>query len=71
MGSLKLSLLKREYLSLAVIVLKRDLRFCIPLKVTFSSSITFTNINKYGKGAVAQTATAFVSVEHVACGRVL
>ena len=30
------------------------LRFCISLRETFSNSIAFTVINKYGKGVVVQ-----------------
>ena len=37
--------------------LKTVLLFCILLKETFSNSITFRVINKYGKRAVAKIAT--------------
>ena len=41
-------------------------RFCILITETFSNSITFAVTNKYGKGAVAQISTVFVSVYNVA-----
>ena len=46
------------------------LRFYISLGETFSNSISFTIINKYDKGAVAQILTVFWTVYHVACRRV-
>ena len=49
-GCVKLSLLRREYLSSAVNVLT-VIRFCISLKETFSNSFTFKMITKYGNGA--------------------
>ena len=45
-------------------------RFCILLRDTFSNSITFTVINKYAEGAVAQISTVFGLVYHVAFGRI-
>ena len=38
------------------------LRFCIPLRETLSSSISFTVINKYGKGAALQISPLFGTV---------
>ena len=43
------------------------LRFCISLRETFSSSIAFTVINKYGQGGVIQISVVFGRVYHVAC----
>ena len=45
---------------------KQTLRFCIALKETFSNSIIFTLINKYGKGAAVENVRRFVPVYHVA-----
>ena len=45
------------------------LRFSISIRETFSNSIAFTVINKYGKGAVVQISTVFRSVYRVACQR--
>ena len=47
------------------------IRLCFWLKQTFSDSITFTMITKYGNGAVVQIATVFERDYHVACQRVL
>ena len=47
------------------------MRFCIALKETFSNSITFTVISKYGRGAAVQNATVFGPVYHAAFRRVL
>ena len=46
-ASIKLSLLRGEYLSLAVNALTRVLRLCISLRENFSNSIAFRVINKY------------------------
>ena len=54
MGCIKLSLLGREHLSTALIVLTKRLKFLISLKETFCKSIPFPLSNKYGKGVVAQ-----------------
>ena len=54
MGCIKLSLLGREHLSTALIVLTKRLKFLISLKETFCNSIPFPLSNKYGKGVVAQ-----------------
>ena len=47
------------------------MRLSIWLKQTFSDSITFQMISKYGNSAVFQIATVFEPVYHVACQRVL
>ena len=47
------------------------MRFCIALKETFSNSITFTVISKYGTGAVIQNPTVFGPVYHAAFRRAL
>ena len=46
------------------------LRFCISLRETFSNSIAFTVINKYGKGAGFQISIVFGPVYHVARPRI-
>ena len=50
---------------------KRVLRFCISLKMSLSNAITFTVINKYGKGALVQIAGVFQSICYVVCQRIL
>ena len=45
---------------------QRVQRFDILLRETFSNSITFTVINKYAKGVVAQISTVFVPGYHIA-----
>ena len=67
---MKLSLLRREYLSLAVNVLNKTYKVLHLTKTDFSDSITVQIITKYGNGAVAQIATGFGLVYHVACKRV-
>ena len=47
------------------------IRLCVLLKQTFSDSITFQMISKYGNSAVFQIATLFEPVYHVACQRFL
>ena len=37
------------------------------LRVTFSNSITFTEINEYGKGVAVETESVFQQVYHDAC----
>ena len=46
-------------------------QFCISLKETFSNPITFTVINKYGKGAVVHITTMFQPSCYVVCRRIL
>ena len=64
-GSVNLSLLRIEYLSLAVNV------SIIFLRGTLSNSIAFSVINKYSKGAVVAISTLFELVYDVACRRLL
>ena len=47
------------------------IRLCVWLKQTFSDSITFQIISKYGNRAVVQIPTVFEPVYHVVCQRVL
>ena len=42
------------------------LAFCMSLAETLYNSITFTVVNKYGRGAVVETETVFRRVYHVA-----
>ena len=67
----KLSLLRREYWSSAINVKTNTYKALLLIKQTFSDSITFTMITKYGNGAVIQITTVFERVYHVACQRVL
>ena len=43
------------------------LRFILSLKETVCNSITFTMIDKYGKGAAVQISNVFCLIYHVAC----
>ena len=70
-GCLKLSLLRREYLSSAVNVLGNSYKPLYLTETNFFDSSTFKVITKYDKGAVAQITTVFEPVYHVACQRVL
>ena len=65
----KLYLLRRQYLSSAVNVLTNGPN--IFHTQTFSNWISFTVINKYGKGALIQISTVFRSVYCVSFWRVL
>ena len=58
-GCVKLSLLRREYFSSAVNVLKTVLRFFISLRVTFSNSISSAYIHQYSKGSAVKIWTVF------------
>ena len=66
-----MSLLRREYLSLEVNVLRNS------LKILDSTNIDFFQMNfvdrekNYGKGSVLQISTVFGPVPHVSCRRVL
>ena len=53
-------------MSLTVNVSINSLRICISLKETFYNSITFTVINRYGKGVVVEISTVFGPVYDVA-----
>ena len=68
---IKLSLLRREYLSSAVIKLTNSLKNLHITRrgETFSNSTSFIFINKYCKGAVVQISTVFGTIYHVACCR--
>ena len=70
-GCVNLSLLTKKYLWPTVNVLETVLRILISPRETFSNSLTFTVINKYGKAGVAQVLTVFGFPYHVACRRVL
>ena len=59
---IKLSLLRREYLSSEVNVWTNSLKIFQSVKVTFSNSILFVVIKKYDKGATVMIWTVF---EHV------
>ena len=47
------------------------LRFCMSLRETFSTSVSFAEINKYGKGASVQLLIVFRPVYHVRCQKVV
>ena len=64
-GCVKLSLLRKEHMSLAVNLLTNCLKICIYLAETFSNSITFTGINKYCKSAAVEIETVFPPVYHI------
>ena len=58
-GCVNLSVLRREYLESDINMLKNSLKILhfIWRRETFSKSIAFTLINKYGKGAFIQIST--------------
>ena len=66
-----LSLLFREYLSLAVNVLSKGLENFHVSKSDFCNSITFTVNTRAGKGALIKIESDFRTVYHVACREVL
>ena len=66
-----LSLLLREYLSLAVNVLRKVLKKFRVSKSDFCNSITFTVITQDDKGALIKIESVFLPVYHVACQEVL
>ena len=66
-----LFLLIREYLSLAVNVLRKDLKNFHVSKSDFCNSITFRGITQDDKGAVIKIESVFHPVYHVACPEVL
>ena len=66
-----LSFLLREYLSLAVNVLRKGLKNFHESKSDFCNSITFTVITRAGKSAVIKIESVFGTVYHVACREVL
>ena len=66
-----LSLLLREYLSLAVNVWRKDLKNFHVSKSDFCNSITFTVITQDDKDALIKIESVFRPVYHVACRDVL
>ena len=66
-----LSLLIREYLSLAVNVLRKRLKNFYVSKRDFWNSITFTLITQDDKDALIKIESVFQPVYHVACREVL
>ena len=69
-GYVKLSLLRREYLSSAVNVLSSGRKILDITNRDFFNSISLTGINKYDKVAVVQLLTVFGTIYHVACQRI-
>ena len=68
---IRLSLLIREYLSLAVILLKKGLKNFHVSKSDFWNSITLTVITQDDKGALIKVESVFQPVYHVASRDVL
>ena len=66
-----LSLLLREYLSLAVNVLWKGLKNFHVSKSDFCNWITFTVITRAGKSALIKIESVFWTVYHVDCREVL
>ena len=66
-----LSLLVREYLSLAVNVLRKGLKNFHVSKSDFCHTITFTVITQAGKSVLINIESLFQTVYHVACREVL
>ena len=66
-----LSLVLREYLSLAVNVLRKGLKNFHVSKSDFCNSITFTVITQVDKDALIKIESVFPTVYHVACWEVL
>ena len=66
-----LSLLLREYVSLAVNVLRKGLKNLYVSKSDFCISITFTVITGAGKSAIIKIESVFWTIYHVACREVL
>ena len=62
-----LSLLLREYLSLAVNVLRKGVKNFHVCKSDFCNSITFTVITRAGKSALIKIESVFRPDYHVAC----
>ena len=69
--SIHLSLLLREYLSLAVNVLRKGVKNFHVSKSDFCNSITFTVITRAGKSDLIKIESVFRTVYHVACREVL
>ena len=70
-GSLKLSLLRKECLSSTVNVLTNSPKTFVSLRKIFLNSIYLTVINKYDKGTVIWVWTVFRIIYHYTCWRVL
>ena len=68
---IELSLLLREYLSLAVNVLRKGLKNFHVSKRDFCNSITFTVITQDDKDALTKIESVFRPVDHVAFREVL
>ena len=68
---IQLSLLLREYLSLAINVLRKGLKNFHVSESDFYNSITFKVINQDDKRALIKTESVFRTVYHVACREVL
>ena len=66
-----LSLLLREYVSLAVNVLRKGLKNFHESRSDFSNSYTFTVITRAGESALIKIESVFLPVHHVACREVL
>ena len=66
-----LSLLLREYLSLAVNLLRKGLKNFHVSNSEFSNSWTFTVITRAGESALIKIESVFWTVYHVACREVL
>ena len=66
-----LSLLLREYVSLAVNVLRKGLKNFHESKSDFCNSITFTVITRAGKSALIKIESVFRTGYHDACREVL
>ena len=66
-----LSLLLREYLSLAVNVLRKGHKNFHVSKSDFCNSISFTVITRAGKSALIKAESVFWTFYHVACRDVL
>ena len=66
-----LSCLLREYLSLAVNVLRKVLKNFHVSKSDFWNSITFRVITQENKGSLIKTESVSLPVYHVACREVL
>ena len=66
-----LCLLLREYVSLAVNVLRKSLKNFHVSKSDFCNSITSAVITRAGKGGLIKIESVFRTVYHVACQEVL
>ena len=69
--SIHLFLLLREYLSLAVNVLRKGLKNFHVSKSDFDNSTTFPVITRAGKSVLIKIESKFRTVSHVACREVL